>query len=96
MFKTIASGIQKKGTALREGAQFSRFVERIVKTVFPRLRTLRIVRARTDTRTRGITLTVRHDHHVSQLNDERGLIKAALRNEGVDVRIIRIERADAS
>ena len=93
MFRPIDASVAKKKTALQREAQFSAKAQQILRALYPRLRALEVSRARHSLRTRQVTLTLVHEHHIAQLARDKELIRAALRREGIDVRSVSVERA---
>jgi len=93
VFRPIDASVAKKKTALQREAQFSAKVQQILRALYPRLKALKVSRARHNMRTRQVALALVHEHHIAQLTRDRELIRAALRREGVDVHSVSVEQA---
>lgn len=93
MFQPIHDNVKGKRAVLEREAQFSRAVQRILQSVYPEHRALRVVQAKRDGRTKRLTVTVSCEHHAVQLARDLELIRAAFRREGIDARSVVVEQA---
>lgn len=88
MLRGIQKGATRRLARLKGAAEFSQTVTDVVRTIYPKQKTMRIRNAVLDESTKTASLYTISKAVASRLFVDRELIRAALRKEGMDIRKI--------